>query len=115
MQQYSTWQHGPAHAPGKQIVSALHAVQTAAASEDIPAVTAALKTAGAAAVRLEQYPMPACADPHRYWNAILARIRAAGDNAGSASGLSALILAEAPLQAVPGLQSKLAAELKRTT
>lgn len=62
-----------------------------------------------------QYPMPVCAGPRGYWNAVLARIRAARDNAGSASGLSALILAEAPLNAVPGLESKLTAELKRTT
>ena len=59
--------------------------------------------------------MPACADPRGYWNAVLARIHAAGDNAASASGLSALILAEAPLQAVPGLQAQLKAELKRTS
>jgi hypothetical protein len=37
------------------------------------------------------------------------------DNAGAASGLTGLILAEAPLKAVPGLEKKLNAELKRTT
>lgn len=60
-------------------------------------------------------PAPACADPHGYWRQILARIKAAGDNAGTASGLTGLILAEAPLKAIPALEKKLDAELKRTT
>ncbi len=80
--------------------------------EDFPATVTALKTAGAEAAILSRYPMPACADPRGYWNAMLARIRAAGDNAGSADGLAGLILALAPLKAVPDLQSKLGAELK---
>jgi hypothetical protein len=37
---------------------------------------------------LESYPMPACADPRGYWEKILTRIQAAGDNAGADSGLS---------------------------
>jgi len=32
--------------------------------------------------------MPACADPRGYWEKILTRIQAAGDNAGADSGLS---------------------------
>jgi hypothetical protein len=114
-QQYAAWKRGGALAPGKRLAAALQAAQSASASEDIPATLAALKTAGSAAAGLGRYPMPACADPGGYWSAILARIRAAGDNAGTASGLAALLLAEAPLQAVPGLQAELAAELQRTT
>ena len=114
-QQYDAWKTGPARAQGKQLDADLSKVSTAGSAEDITAMTSALKTAGADATTLKQYPMPACADPGGYWNAVLARIRAAGDNAGSASGLSALILAEAPLQEVPGLEAKLTAELKRTT
>jgi hypothetical protein len=41
-------------------------------------------------------------------------IKAAGDNAGSASGLGGILLAEAPLKQVPGLQHKRSAELKQT-
>ncbi len=37
--------------------------------------------------------MPRCADPHGYWPAILTRIRSAADNAGTGSGLGALLLA----------------------
>ena len=39
--------------------------------------------------------------------------RGAAHNAGSASGLGGILLAEAPLKQVPGLQQKLSAELKR--
>lgn len=114
-QQYSEWKQGTARAEGKKLTAALQAVQSASAAEDLPAMTAALKTAGTEAAALGSYPMPACADPHGYWNAVLARIRAAGDNAGTASGLGALLLAGAPLKEVPGLEAKLTAELKQTT
>lgn len=56
--------------------------------------------------------MLACADPHSYWDKSLARIKAAGDNAASSSGLGGLLMAEAPLKDVPGIQAKLEAELK---
>lgn len=45
----------------------------------------------------------------------MARIQAAGDNAGADTGLTGLILAEAPLKDVPALEKKLDPELKRTT
>lgn len=61
-----------------------------------------------------RHPIPQCADPHGYYALFLARITAAGDNAASASGLSALLLAEALLQTVPKLENRLAAELNRT-
>ncbi len=57
--------------------------------------------------------MPACADPGRYWGQVLALIKAAGDNAGSASGLGGLLLAEAPLKQLPGVEQKLSAEQKK--
>ena len=112
-QRYEAWKSGPAGAPGKQLEADLSKVSAAASAEDITVLTSALKTAGADATALEQYPMPACADPRGYWVQMLARIKASGDNAASASGLSALILAEVPLKEVPGLEAKLTAELKR--
>jgi hypothetical protein len=114
-QQYDPWKTGPARAQGKQFEADLSKLSAAGSAEDITAMTSALKTAGADATALEQYPMPACADPGGYWVQILAHIKAAGDNAASASGLSALILAEVPAKQVPGLEAKLTAELKRTT
>ena len=42
----------------------------------------------------------------------MARIKAAGDNAGADSGLTGLLLAEAPLKGVPALEKKRAASKK---
>jgi len=114
-QQYEGWKTGPARAVAEKLTTDLNAVSSAGTAEDVPEMTSALQAVGADAAALRQYPMPACADPAGYWNTMLSRIKAAGDNAGSATGLSALLLAEAPLQTVPGLESKLTAELKRTT
>jgi hypothetical protein len=112
-QQYDAWKTGPAHAQGKQLDTDLNKVSAAGSAEDITALTSALEAAGAEAGVLERYPMPACADPHGYWGQVLAHIKAAGDNAGSASGLGGILLAEAPLKQVPGLEQKLSAEMKR--
>ena len=109
-QQYHDWRYSPA---GKKLKADLSAVQSAGNIDDIPVMLAALKTAGADAAAMT--PAPVCADPNGYWNKILARIKAAGDNASTASGLTGLILAEAPLKAVPGLEKRLETELKRTT
>jgi hypothetical protein len=57
--------------------------------------------------------MPHCADPHGYWPALLTRIQSAED-AGSGSGLGAILLAVAPLKRIPAIERKLGAELKQT-
>ena len=113
-QQYNAWKTGPARAQAKQLITDFNKVTAAASAEDITALTSALEAAGPDAAALEQYPMPACADPGGYWEQMLARIKAAGDNAGSASGLGGILLAEAPLKQVPGIEQKLSAELKRS-
>jgi len=41
-------------------------------------------------------------------------MRAAGDNAGTASGLGALLLAAAPFKNLSSIQSKLTVELAKT-
>lgn len=112
-QQYDAWKTGPAHARARQLDTDLTKVSAASSAEDITALTSALEAAGAEAAVLQRYPMPACADPHGYWGQVLARIKAAGDNAGSASGPGGILLAEAPLKQVPALEQKLSAELKR--
>jgi hypothetical protein len=48
-----------------------------------------------------------------YWMRMLGDMKAAGDNAGSASGLGALMAAMAPMQQAQPLAAKLSAELKR--
>ena len=113
-QQYTAWKNGPANADGKQLEAAAASLSADGKTEDIPAMDADLKTLGTDAARLEAYPMPACADPAGYWEQYLGQMKAAGDNAGTATGLGGLILAEAPLKQVPAIQSKLTTELAKT-
>jgi hypothetical protein len=113
-QQYDTWSHGPARAPVKKLEAGLSATVRAASATDIPLMTAGLKKAAAGARAGARYPMPKCADPKGYFPRFLARIRAAGDNAGSSSGLGSLLLAGASLKGLKKIERKLGAELKRT-
>lgn len=113
-QQYDAWKTGPARAAAKHLDAELGKVSAAGSAQDIPALTAALKKTGHPAAVLARYPMPSCADPRGYWPLMLARVRAAADNARSAPGLGSILLAEVPLKSVPGIERKLTAELKRT-
>ena len=99
---YQGWKSGPARTPLNQLLSALKDLQAAGSAKNIPAVTAAVRKAGRAAARLASFAVPACADPHGYFAAILARVRAAAARAGTTKGLSALVRALAPLTGVPG-------------
>jgi hypothetical protein len=112
-QQYDAWKTGPARTRADSIEADLNKVQSAANAEDVPRLNSALKAAGRDAAALDAYPMPACADPKGYWAQILGYVQAAGDNAGTSSGLSGLILAMAPLQKIQGVQAKLTAELDK--
>jgi hypothetical protein len=112
--QFESWKSGPARTAAKGLATQLRAVQAASKAQDVPQLVAALKRAGRAAAATAKYPMPHCADPHGYWQALLTRIRAAGDNAGTGNGLGAILLAMAPLKQAPALERKLGAELKQT-
>jgi hypothetical protein len=112
--QYEAWKHGPARTAAKGLMAQFRAVKATGTAEDIPHLDAALKRAGRAAAAVAAYPMPRCADPGGYWQAILTRIRSAADNASTGSGLGALLLAMGPLKEIPALEAKLGAELKRT-
>jgi len=113
-QQYANWKNGPAQARGRQLANDASALSTAGKNQDIAEMDADLKAIGADAAALEAYPMPQCADPAGYWAQYLTAVKAAGDNAGTASGLGGLLLAEAPLKNVSAIQSKLTAELAKT-
>ena len=114
-QQYQAWKTGPADILAKRTFGPDDTALTAAGnSDDIPAMDSALAKLGQDAGRLEQYPMPACADPAGYWTQMLADLKAAGDNAGSTSGLGGLITAMAPAEIVKPLETELSAELART-
>jgi len=113
LQQYRSWNAGPAHAAGENLVAALNGVEEANAALNNSTVNAALKRAGAAATALGHYPIPKCADPKGYWRAVLVQIQAAAHNA-STSGQGALVAAAVVLHNMPALDLKLANELKQT-
>ena len=115
-QQYETWKHGPAaNAAKDSLERRLAAVRAAARAQDLPLMLAAFRKLRPAVVAMASYPIPRCADPAGYWALLLARIRAAADNAGTGTSLGALLLALEPLRSLPAIEAKLSAELKRTT
>jgi hypothetical protein len=113
-QQYEAWKHGVVGGEFAVFRSALKAVNRAAHHQDAPKLAAALQQAGAAARWLSATPPPRCADPKGYYAQMLAKATAAADNAKTATGLSALILAAGQLQTVPGIENKLKAQLDNT-
>ena len=113
LQQYRSWNAGPAHAAGENLVAALNGVEAANAALKNSTTNTALKRAGAAATVLARYPIPNCADPKGYWRAVLVQIQAAAHNARG-SGQGALVAAAVVLHNMPALDLKLASELKQT-
>jgi dihydrodipicolinate synthase/N-acetylneuraminate lyase len=113
LQQYNSWNAGPAHAAGENLVAALNGVEAANAALTNSTTNAALKRAGTAATTLARYPIPKCADPKGYWRAVIVQIQTAAHNA-STSGQGALVAAAVVLHNMPALDLKLANELKQT-
>jgi len=112
LRQYHTWDLGPAHAAGENLVAALNGIQAASAALNNSTTAAALKQDGTAAQALAHYPIPKCADPKGYWRAVLVKIQAAA--AADPSGQGALIAAAVVLHDMPALDRKLATELTQT-
>jgi hypothetical protein len=112
--QYRLWASGPAHAAGDNLTAALNGLSAASAASDAATVGAALRRAGTAARALEHYPIPSCADPKRYWHAVLQQIEAAADSAGTSQGQGTLTIAEGVMKQMPELERKLATELQVT-
>ena len=113
-QQYETWKHGPASSKLAALKSALRSVETQGNAEDLPGLSTSLERAGRAASRMETVPPPKCSDPKGLYATVMARVKASGDNARSASGLTGLLLAEAPLKGLPKIEKKLGRELDGT-
>jgi hypothetical protein len=113
LQQYNSWNAGPAHAAGENLVAALNGVEAANAALKNSTTNAALKRAGTAATALARYPIPKCADHRGYWRAVIVQIQTAAHNA-STSGQGALVAAAVVLHNMPALDLKLANELKQT-
>jgi hypothetical protein len=114
-QRYLAWQRGPAQAATRQFVAAQQHLSAVGSGKNLAAISAAAQAEGQAAATLAGYPVPACADPRGYLAAALDEARAAAASARTASGLSALVKALAPLTVLPELESDFTAELQRTT
>ncbi len=113
---YLAWKNGAAKSAAHQFTAAQTALSAAGSKKNnVVGITAAVEAEGRAAARFGAIPVPACADPSGYLAAVLANVRTAAANAATASGLSELVSAMAPLKAVPDLESHFIAELKRTT
>lgn len=113
-QQFHAWKDGPASTKTSQLVGALKALQVAGSGKNLSAIAAAAKQAGQPAAQLEQFPVPACADPSGYFAAILARVQTAAAGAGTARSLPEMVHALAPLTAVPALEAAFTDEVKLT-
>ena len=103
-QQYHTWQHGP----GKGLIAALSAVNSAETAGDAKVLTVTLKQARPAVARAAHHPVPACADPRGYWDVLLMHVNAAAATKQSAASL------QAAMKDVPAIEHQLTAELKQT-
>ncbi len=113
---YLEWKNGPAKSAAHQFTAAQTALSAAGSKKNnVVGITAAVEADGKAAARFGAFPVPACADPGGYLAAVLSNVRTAAANAATASGLSGLVSAMAPLKAVPGLENDFVTELKRTT
>jgi hypothetical protein len=71
-------------------------------------LTGALKQARPAVAKAAQHPIPACADPRGYWDALLMHVNAAVTGEGPASSV------RAALQDVPKIHQQLVAEVRQT-
>jgi hypothetical protein len=110
LQQYRSWNAGPSHAAGENMVAALNGLEAVTLTSDAGGTGAALRRAATAAAALGHYPIPSCVDPKGYWRAVLVRIQAAA----KAHGPGTVAAGEAVLKDMPALDLKLADELKQT-
>jgi hypothetical protein len=114
-QLYQAWEDGPAHAEISQFLPALAALQQTDSGNNLPAMSAAAIKAAQPAGQLTRYAVPVCADPAGYFAEILATIRTAAAEAGTAKSQSAEMRALAPLKEVPALENAFTAEVKTAT
>jgi len=100
-QQYNTWSQGQ----GKGLIAALDAVSAAEAGGDTGVLTATLENNRSAISWAVNHPVPACADPGRYWNVLMMHVSAAASTNAASS-------AQAAMKGVPEIAQHLTAELK---
>jgi hypothetical protein len=81
-------------------------------ADHVAHMTSVLERAGSAAPSLSLPPH--CADPANYYSQVAVKIENIAENARSASGLGALLTAEAPLKSVKVIERELSTEVSQT-
>jgi hypothetical protein len=106
-QRYDAWKNGPA----KKAITVVNSVATSSTGKGIQVQETALKSVAPAVDAAARYPMPTCADPKGYWNALLLHVNAAVESLKSTDATTSIKVA---LNDVPQLEHELSAELMRT-
>lgn len=114
VQQYHAWIDGPAGHLFGRLGSAADKASAASDADDVPRTIAALELAATDARAAAADLPPRCADPAGYYRLAMTDTEAAGDNAGTSTGMSGLTLAQVPWRRAEAALGKLHAELKRT-
>jgi hypothetical protein len=110
-QRSETWKDSPGHAEVSKLAATLKTIRAAEKSGDVPVLTTETKKLMPAGMVLASYPIPVCADPAGLYIGFVDRIYQAGYNARSATGLSGLLKAAAPLKGLKTIESRLTAEV----
>jgi hypothetical protein len=114
-QQYKAWKNGAAKPVGNKLKTELTAIQTAGRERRYPGPAGRAESSREDCSPAGAIPGACVRGSARLLEEDLGPHPGAGDNAGADTGLTGLILAEAPLKDVPALEKKLDPELKRTT
>jgi hypothetical protein len=113
-QQYQAWADGSASAEDN-MWAAVSAVQVAAESGHESALKSSLGKLIPAALAAARAPLPRCSDPENLYSKYVAAVYLAGDDARSATGMTGLLEATAPLKDLKTIRAQLMAEASRAT
>jgi hypothetical protein len=114
-QQYHAWQTGAAHSAIINFEAAQQVLGSDSSSGKPALIAATIHILGQRAAALASFPVPACADPHGYFAALLSRIGTVSGEVGPDTTLTILQQAINQLDSVFSLESNFTAEVKQTT
>jgi hypothetical protein len=114
-QQYHAWQTGAAHSAIINFEAAQQVLASDSSSGKPALIAATINILGQRAATLASFPVPACADPHGYFAALLSRIGTVTGEVSPGTTLTILQQAINQLDSVFSLESDFTAEVKQTT
>ncbi len=112
-QQSEAWESSPGPAQLSELTATLRTIRAAEDSADVPALMTGMKKLTPASIALARSPIPVCADPAGLYIGLVERVAQAGFDARSATGLTSLLKAAAPLKGLRATESRLTAEVDR--